>query len=116
MLSNKIEQRTGRMCMQSPYMQQSLKILQMNNAELLQHINNELMQIPFLQLQEEDAEDKGSDNDDYKKEEELFFTSVRVASNDGAANNWQDNYLQTQISLREHLLEQVNILFEVVEI
>ena len=108
MLSSKLTFKSSLNFNISKQMHESLKILQMNGNELNEYVVNQVQENPFLEIIQNDDYSYNSSND-----EELI-------------NHWQnDNYqiydkskndlsniASQSITLREHLLNQINLVFK----
>ncbi|MFA7277181.1 MAG: RNA polymerase factor sigma-54 [Pseudobdellovibrionaceae bacterium] len=113
----------------TPQMQQAVKLLQMSNIELQDFIEAEMVQNPLLEKQEPDSEDGGTPDDSRETpqdehdggdagEGDFDAGSAMAGVGAGGRSNFMDDLpdfedrLVRNRTLREHLLEQLQIDFE----
>ena len=105
-------------------LQESVKILQYSNIDLISYINQQLETNPFLSFSENEEDDSFEedvdhelDNDinDYNFEDyvssAIYEENTNFSKSEKLAGNFGDNFdnQEKTISLREHIYEQINI-------
>ncbi len=134
-ISQKLDLRQGQNLVMTPQLQQAIKLLQLNNAELADYIEAELAQNPLLEKSE--AEESGDGLQERKAERDGLQDDFDQGwtGNEGGSGGLQDfdpgtsmasvgaggsrsfdlpensfeNTIPKQTTLREHLLEQLNM-------
>jgi RNA polymerase sigma-54 factor len=139
-ITQRLDLRQSQNLVMTPQLQQAIKLLQMNNAELADFIESEIAQNPLLEKQagesESDApiqesapkEERDSIEDNFKDDWDGEEAKPANAPSDfdagtaqiGAGGNRNfdsmdegfENSLTREETLRDHLLEQLNVSFE----
>lgn len=139
-INQRLDLRQAQNLVMTPQLQQAIKLLQLNNAELAEYIESEIAQNPLLEKQssesEQDApaqesasEDRDSMQDQFDSEwsgNESAAESTQSADFDagmarvgaGGASNFEEfddannESLTKTETLRDHLLEQMNVAFD----
>ena len=139
-ITQRLDLRQSQNLVMTPQLQQAIKLLQMNNAELADFIESEIAQNPLLEKQsgesEADApiqepaqkEERDSLEDNFEREWDGEDAKASNAPSDfdagtaqiGAGGNRNfdsmdegfENSLTREETLRDHLLEQLNVSFE----
>lgn len=112
----------------TPQLQQAIKLLQMNNAELAEVVEEELAENPLLEKKEREPEDIAAEQTDNNPEEpskpaEEFDHSVAASQMDmgsgkGGNTNFDnaetsfENMMSKEETLRDHLIEQLQVSFD----
>lgn len=118
MLNQKLSQKTSQALVMSKNMQQSLKILQMTTQELSEYISQEAVENPFLELEDVSAtsiasnsESEEIDTSNYWQDEQYLRYESASNSNSRSSDIYEDTIEQQNISLKSHLIEQINMEF-----
>ncbi|HIF25816.1 MAG TPA: RNA polymerase sigma-54 factor [Micavibrio sp.] len=140
-ISQKLDLRQSQTLTMTPQMQQAIKILQLNNVELSEMIEEELAQNPLLEKDESDQDREGDDTEAYENDtrddmaqefDEAWtgnesddkspredFDAGSSMANIGAGGNHSfddadssfENQMSREVTLREHLQEQLHVAF-----
>ena len=132
-INQRLDLRQAQNLVMTPQLQQAIKLLQLNNAELADYIEAEIAQNPLLEKQnpenDSDApesaqkEERDSMEDNFETEAEPAASSgdfdAGVAQyGAGGSRNFEefdengDSSLTKEETLRDHLLEQMNVAFD----
>ena len=110
----------------TPQLQQAIKLLQLNNIELAEFVEEELEKNPLLEKDEnaQESEPKGEEEAVAKDEIEAAFESQDFDAGSSISNSSSggdlkfegndtgfENRISTEKSLREHLMDQINMAF-----
>lgn len=100
----------------SKQMQQSLKILQMTSLQLSQHIANEAEINPFFEIEHNSADTSTKKDDRENEDNTNFWQKESYLRYDVVkSHEYNDNLENVQCyekSLKEHLIEQINLTFK----
>ncbi len=128
-VSQRLELRQGQSLVMTPQLQQAIKLLQLNNQELAQYIDQEVEQNPLLERPEGMIDAPAiplsgdSSTPQNKSENKNSTTEETWQPNHDEGRDWGqksgsfnstdayslENVLSKEVTLREHLLEQINI-------
>ncbi|MFQ5971587.1 MAG: RNA polymerase factor sigma-54 [Alphaproteobacteria bacterium] len=141
-LTQRLDLRQSQTLVMTPQLQQAIKLLQMSNLELTAYVESELEQNPLLERDEggalaEEGPDRGGesgepsslvDGGETSPDHDNLWTndgpSDGIAPSDGSLTDWRgggapaedgpslENTLSSGISLRDHLLGQLNVEVE----
>jgi RNA polymerase sigma-54 factor len=137
-LSQRLELRASQSLVMTPQLQQAIKLLQLNNLELVAYVEQELEHNPLLERDERDRTDPAADaagsrrgdeddHDDRSGEQDWQAApdafsddlgpefSAGAGSAGGASGDEElsgiDQRASQEIGLRQHLLDQVQLIF-----
>lgn len=128
-INQRLDLRQSQNLVMTPQLQQAIKLLQLNNVELAEYIESEIAQNPLLEKQPTEAESEAPDapapkeetdnvKDDFDSAYSGDFDAGTAQIGAGGNSNFDnledmndDSLHQTQ-TLREHLVEQLNMAFE----
>lgn len=138
-ITQRLDLRQSQNLVMTPQLQQAIKLLQMNNIELAEFVESELAQNPLLEKKEPEAEgplpestekdardnvqedfDAAWDGETADKTPQKNTDFDAGTANVGAGGNRNfdemdeafENSMAKQVTLRDHLLEQLNMAFE----
>ncbi len=135
-INQRLDLRQAQNLVMTPQLQQAIKLLQLNNAELAEYIEAEIAQNPLLEKKDAEvdapvadagpAEERDSMQDTFDGEYEggesakpaMDFDAGTAQMGAGGSRNFEefdesnDAGLTKTETLREHLLEQLNMTFE----
>ena len=136
-ISQRLDLRQGQNLVMTPQLQQAIKLLQMNNMELAAYVEEELAQNPLLEKADAETEESAektvkTESDDIQEEFDRAWTgnenesapppdfdpgSAMANVGAGGRSSFDDpeggfeNTLTRAATLRDHLLEQLNMNF-----
>jgi len=122
-ISQRIDLKQSQNLVMTPQLQQAIKLLQLNNIELNEMIEEEIEKNPLLEKVEKEPSDSPEENiDDHTKdtprrEDDFDAGSAMADMGAGGSTNFNtlDNAFENSISktntLREHLIEQLQVKF-----
>ena len=130
-INQRLDLRQSQNLVMTPQLQQAIKLLQLNNAELLEYIEAEIAQNPLLEKKDAEtdsppaenapSEDRDSMEENFDSDNEpkvsMDFDAGTAQMGAGGNRNFDefdesnDSLTKTE-TLREHLLEQLNMTFE----
>lgn len=119
-VTQSLQMRQGQSLVMTPQLQQAIKLLQLSNLELAEYIDKEIEQNPLLERADAPREEAPPNNEGEKPTEESWDQSTgasgeQFAEWDKSGGSFNDdaysleNVLAKETSLREHLIEQLNI-------
>jgi RNA polymerase sigma-54 factor len=133
-ITQRLDLRQSQNLVMTPQLQQAIKLLQLNNVELAEYIEAEIAQNPLLEKKEperseesleqsaperDDMEDNfGQDYEARETQSPADFDAGSSVMGAGGNRNFDsmdegfENSLQNEETLREHLLEQLNVAFD----
>lgn len=124
-VTQRLELRQGQSLVMTPQLQQAIKLLQLSNLELAEYLDHEVEQNPLLERADAPREDVPIETqqkpEDKPAEQENWDQSSapeQFADWGGGGNSSFDdaysleNVLTKDKTLREHLIEQINVDFE----
>lgn len=133
-ISQKLDLRQSQQLVMTPQLQQAIKLLQLNNVELGEYIEEELEKNPLLEKDEsapdrDGSEDAASDNSEGGQDDidQAFSAPDQSSDFDGGSSmasvgaggnskfeNAEDSFenrMSADKTLREHLVDQLNLSF-----
>jgi len=133
-INQRLDLRQSQNLVMTPQLQQAIKLLQLNNAELAEYIEAEIAQNPLLEKQTGEGEadasneaekpDRDSMEDNFESDNEPAaaassdFDAGTALMGSGGNRNFDefdessDSTLSKQETLRDHLIEQLNMTFD----
>lgn len=137
-INQRLDLRQAQNLVMTPQLQQAIKLLQLNNAELAEYIESEIAQNPLLEKLPNESEQENTDapaasedrdnvQDDFdsgwtgnesEAKAPMDFDAGTAAIGAGGSRNFDefdetsDSTLSKTQTLRDHLIEQLNMTFE----
>lgn len=132
-INQRLDLRQSQNLIMTPQLQQAIKLLQLNNVELAEYIEAEIAQNPLLEKKDPESDSEASDNapkeerdsmeDNFESDHDLAdhssgdFDAGIAQIGAGGNRNFDEfdetgeNFTKTE-TLRDHLLEQMNVAFD----
>lgn len=113
-VTQSLQMRQGQSLVMTPQLQQAIKLLQLSNLELAEYIDKEIEQNPLLERADAPRDEAPAPEKD-RQEESWEQTTEQFAEWGKTGGSFNDdaysleNILAKETSLREHLIEQLNI-------
>ncbi len=121
-VNQRLELRQGQSLVMTPQLQQAIKLLQLSNLELAEYIDKEIEQNPLLERADaprDEAPEATAEEVKEKREDDSWEqTTEQFADWGKSGGSFNDdaysleNILASETSLRDHLIEQLNIEME----
>jgi RNA polymerase sigma-54 factor len=116
-VSQRLELRQGQSLVMTPQLQQAIKLLQLSNIELAEYLDREIEQNPLLERADAPREETPAKQDEpaesWEQGPEQFADWGRTGGSFNSTDAYSlENVLASEITLRDHLVEQLNVEME----